>query len=173
MAQRFGITHPIPELIPVSVEFTRPANTTAYTAGDAVSNSATATTLLAFAIARVAGGSGYLTKIRLSTDKKSITPRFRLHFFNAADPTIAADNAAYQEVYADNAKRLGWHDLPAMTTAADTTNSDCSRAVDMNCRIPYTCAVGSSTLYVGLETLDAFTPNSGQKFNLTLVADNN
>lgn len=173
MAQRFGITHPIPELVSVAAELTRPENVTAYTVGDAVSNSASATTLLAFPVARVAGGSGYIVKIRLSTDKKSIAPRFRLHFFNASNPTLAADNAAYQEVYADNAKRIGWYDLPAMSTAADATNSDCSRTVDMNCRIPYTCAAGSTTLYVGLETLDAFTPNSGQKFSLTLVADNN
>lgn len=158
----------------VSVEFIRPADTTpAYTAGDAVSNSTTATTLMAFDIARVAGGSGYITKIRLSTNLKSISPRFRLHFFNAADPTIAADNAPYKEVYADNAKRLGWYDLPAMTTAADTTNSDCSRAVDMTARIPYICAAGSTVIYAGLETLDGFTQASAQKFNLTLNADNN
>src|SRR5687768_7285843 len=48
--------------VTVTVEFTRPSNTTAYTAGDVVSNSTSATTPLDFAnLARVASGTGYIT----------------------------------------------------------------------------------------------------------------
>lgn len=162
------------KLTQVTVELTRPADTNPYTDGDIVSNSTTATTLLSFAgLARVSGGSGYIVGARISTDKKSITPRFRIHLFRQSNPTIAADNAPHKELYADNAKRAGFVDLDGLATAKDATNSDMSRSFKLDLRIPFTCAAGETGLYVALETLDAFTPNSGQKFNVTLIADNN
>jgi hypothetical protein len=163
-------------LIPSSAEMTRPAagDVNSYSIGDVVSDSTSTTTPVQLAnIFRVAGGSGYITKLRLVTDKKSITPRLRLHFFNVNTATVAADNAPHKEIYADSDKRLGYWDMPAMVTAADITNSDMSRTLDMSCRIAVTAANGSRDLFVVYETLDAFTPASGQKFNLTAVLDNN
>jgi hypothetical protein len=158
----------------VSVELTRPANTTAYTAGDVVSNDETTTTLLVLTNAlRVAAGSGYIVRASLTTDKKSITPRFRVHLFNASNPTVAGDNVAHKELYADAGKRLGYFDLPAMTTPVDTTNSDMSRSVDNTLRHAVVAAAATRILYVVLETLDAFTPASGEKFTLTLFVDCN
>lgn len=152
----------------VSVELTRPADTTAYAAGDVVG---TIQTVANFA--RVAGGSGYIVGARLSTDKKSITPRIRVHLFNSASPTLAAENVAWKELYADASKRLGYFDLPSMTTGTDTTNSDMSRAIDMTLRIPFKAAEGTKDIYFVLEALDAFTPASAQKFTLTLYGDTN
>lgn len=165
-------------LIKVSTEFTRPADTAIYTAGDVVSNSTSATTFMAFSsLGRVAAGSGYIVRASLTTDKKSITPRFRVHLFNALNSALStavpADNVPLIEKYADASFRLGSFDLPAMATAADTTNSDMSRAMDNTLRHPVTFAAASQTLYAVLETLDAFTPASGQKFRLTLVLDAN
>lgn len=158
----------------ISVEFTRPADTTAYTAGDVVSNSTSATTLMTLTNAlRVAGGSGYIVRASLTTDKKSITPRFRVHLFNASNPTVAADNVAHKELYADASKRLGYFDLPAMTTATDTTSSDMSRAMDNTLRHAIVAAAGSRDIYAMLEALDAFTPASGEKFTLALFVDCN
>lgn len=162
----------------VTVEVTRPANTTAYTAGDSVNNSTTVPVLMQFAdIARVAGTgalfSGYLTGAVLVTDLKSITPRIRVHLYRASDPTISADNVAHKELYTELAKRIGSFDLPAMTTPIDTTNSTVSRAQDLNLRIPIVCGSALDDIWVELETLDAFTPASGQKFSLTLLMDQN
>lgn len=159
-------------LFPVSVEFTRPNDTTPYTAGDVVSDNATTTTMQAIAnAARVSGGGGYIVGVRIATDKKSVTPRFRIHFFNTNGATVSGDNLAYKEVYADSSKRVFFHDMPAMTTATDTTNSDMSRATDKDARIPYTCA--ATSLYFVLEALDAFTPASGEKFTVTCYLDRN
>lgn len=159
-------------LVSVATEFTRPADTTAYAANDVVSDSTSSTTMQALAnAARVSGGSGYIVGIKVSTDKKSITPRLRVHFFGTNGATIAADNVAYKEVYADGSKRLFYYDMPAMTTAADTTNSDMSRSVDTSMRIPYIC--NATSLYYVLETLDAFTPASGQKITVTTFLDRN
>ena len=158
----------------VATEFTRPADTTAYTAGDVVSNSTSATTLIDLASAvRVNGGSGYVVRVDLATDKKSITPRIRVHFFNASNPTVSVDNAAHRELYVDAAKRLGWVDLPAMTTGTDTTNSTMSRTSNDGCRLPVVAGGATTSLYALLEALDAFTPASGQKFTLTVFTDCN
>jgi len=156
----------------ISTEFTRPADTTAYAANDSVSDSTSSTTMQALAnAARVSGGSGYITGIRITTDKKSITPRFRVHFFNTNGATVTNDNAAFKTAYADISKYVGYWDMPAMITGADTTNSTDSRSVDLTMRIPYTCA--ATTLYFLLETLDAFTPASGEKFTVTVFLDRN
>lgn len=157
--------------IQASVTFTRPANVDAYTVGDVVSNGVTA--LLAFTnFARSKGGSGYITAAILATDKKSIVPAFRLHLFNASDPTVAADNAAHKELYTEIAKIAGPPiALAAMTTPADTTNSTLSQTSDATLRVPFKCADDSVALYVLLETLTDFTPASGESFTLTLHAD--
>ena len=169
-----GALFVVGNLVRVSAEFTRPGDTAPYGAGDIVSNSTSATTLLTLTNAlRVAGGSGYIVRASLTTDKKSITPRIRVHLFNASDPTVAADNANHKELYADASKRLGFFDLPTMATAADASSSDMSRAMDNTVRHAVVAAAGSRNLYALLETLDAFTPANGEKFTLTLFVDCN
>jgi hypothetical protein len=158
----------------VSVEFTRPANTTAYTAGDVVSNSTVATVLMEFAnLLRINAGSAYIVGARLVTDLKSIVPRFRVHLFSTSTPTVAADNAAHKELYTESSQRLGYFDLPAMTTGADAANSTTSRTMDMTVRFPIIAAAATRSIYAMLETLDAFTPASGEKFTLVLIVDQN
>ena len=156
----------------LSTEFARPSDTSPYSIGDVVSDSTSATTMQAIAnAARVSGGSGEIMGIRLSTDKKSITPRIRVHFFSTNGATLSADNAAWQDKYADISKRIAYYDMPAMTTPTDTSNSDMSRSVDMTMQIPYICA--ATSLYFVLEALDAFAPASGQKFTLTVFLKRN
>ena len=130
----------------IATEFTRPSDTTAYAANDVVSDNTTTTTTHSRCCwpARVTGEGGYITGIRVVTDKKSITPRFRVHIWNVAGATLAGDNAAWKDLYADSRKRVGYIDLPAMITGADRTNSDNSRALDLAIRVPYTCAVHRS-----------------------------
>lgn len=161
------------KLVVVSAEFTRPSDTTAYAAGDLVGNSTSAATPLTIAgCARVNGASGYIVRADLITDKKSITPSFRVHVFNAA-PTQSNDNAAHRALYADVSKRVGEFAIGPMGTPADAANSTLSRAVDMNLRLPFVCAAGSTSLLFLFEALTAFTPDSGQKFTLQLAIDQN
>lgn len=162
-------------LVSVSKEFTRPANTTGYTAGDIVSDNATTTTIQELTnVARANGGSGYITGARLATDMKSITPKIRVHLYSTiAGAIVSGDNLPHKSIYADIGKRLGYFDLPAMITGTDATNSTSSGAADFTLRIPFVCDAASRNLYFVLETLDAFTPASGQKFTLTIAADLN
>lgn len=154
----------------VTATFTRPANTTAYTAGDVVSDNASTTTPITLAdVVEADGGSGNIVAARLSTNVVSLTPRIRVHLFNAATATVSADNAARRETYANASLRLGYFDFAAMISGADTGNSDMSYAQNMALAVPIKAASTSTTIYAVLETLDGFTPASGQSFTLTLT----
>jgi hypothetical protein len=147
----------------VGAELIRPSNTTAYDAGDAVG------ALTELPGCGSANGDGWVVGALLVTDKKSVTPRFRVHLYNASSPTLAADNAPFKQLYADAAKRVGSFDLPAMTTPADSTNSDLSRAQDDGLlEHAFVCGELSTSLWFALECLDALTPAASQKFTLTL-----
>jgi hypothetical protein len=156
-----------------TVEITTAASQSAYHANDAVLAAAGGVSEITN-LARINGGSGYITNIRVATNKKSITPSLRLHFFNASNPTISADNANWKDLYADSSKRVGYYDMPSMTTPADSANSDMSRAVPLdNVLIPFVCATNTKSLWVAIETLTAFTPDNGQKFYIAIYADVN
>jgi hypothetical protein len=160
------------QLQKVTASFTRPADANAYAVGDIVSNSTSASTLMTFTdLLETAGGGVKIVSARLATNQKSIVPAFRVHLYNASNPTVSADNAAHRELYADEDKYIGFIDLPAMTTGTDTTNSTSSRATVANISIPAEGASGSRNVYALLETLTAFTPASASQFTLKLVAD--
>lgn len=157
----------------VTTEITLVTGTTAYHANDVVGGG-TGTVYELPLVARENGSSQYLVGVRLTTNQKSITPRFRVHFFNANNPVISADNANWQDRYADTSKRVGYVDLPALSTAADTTNSDMSRAMDLTLRYMMFCAAASRSLWFAFECLDAFTPAvSAAKLTLITLWDNN
>ena len=155
--------------IPVSI--TRESNATPYTAGDVISSAAaTVVPAMDFTTAgRVAGGSGYVVGATLITNVKSVVPRTRVHLFNVNTATVSGDNLPWRDLYADSSKRIGYFDLPAMTTGADSTNSDMSRTAAFDFRLPYICAAASRHIYAVLETLDAVTLTSGSALTLTLI----
>jgi len=158
-----------------SHEYTRPANTTAYAAKDVIADSTASPVVMTFSnIARVAGGGGYITKARLLTDQKTNTARFRLHLYHTA-PTAINDNDPMLLLYANKADRIGFIDFPACSTE-DATNSTAANAFATpnvsGCNLPLEfTSSGGRNLYGILETLDAFTPASGQKVYVELSAD--
>lgn len=154
-----------------AVTLTRPSNTDAYAAKDAVSNSTSAPTVLTFAAAaRVNGGSGYITRVRLMTNQSANVARFRLHLYHTA-PTPINDNAACTLLWANRANRIGYIDLPACQT--EGTGSDAANAQNDTVRLPFICGASAQAIYGLFETLDAFTPASGQVFYLELMIDQN
>lgn len=155
----------------VSAAITRPSDTTAYTAKDAVSDSTSAPTVLTFAnLARVNAGSGYIVKGRLMTNQSTNTARFRLHLFHTS-PTAINDNSPYTLLWANRANRLGYLDFASCQT--EGSGSDAASALNDTVRLPFVCASGSRAVYGLLEAIDAFTPASGQLFYVELTTDNN
>lgn len=156
--------------VTVGVERTRPADTTAYAALDAVADSTTTPTSITFAgMSRVASGSGYITKARIVTDQSANVAQFRLWLFNAAPNTLQNDNAAYLIKYADKLTCIGYIDFPACSTEA---GSDSAQALNDNLRLAYTADASSQLLGV-LQTRTAFTPANAQKIYIVLVAEQN
>lgn len=155
----------------VSVEITRPADVLAYAVGDSVNTSTTVPTAISFtALGRAAAADGYLVKAVLVTDQAACVAQMRLWLF-AASPFLSVDNAAFLLKYVDRAAAIGYIDFPALATEA---GSDCAVAfVGIGTgmmRMPFQTAA-SSGLFGVLETKTAFTPNSAQKFYITLAAE--
>lgn len=154
--------------------FTRPSDTTAYTAKDVVSTGAGA--LLTFAnVVAVAGGSGVIIKARLMTDQSTNTASYRLHLFHTA-PTAIADNSPYTLLYSHAGNRVGMIDFPACATegTGSTAAASMRPSSDGNSLPPnlaFKCAAASTTLYGILETLTAFTPASAQNFFVELETE--
>jgi hypothetical protein len=153
----------------ISASLTRPADTTAYTALDALSSSTSSPTLLTFTnIARINEGSGYLVKARLVTNQPTNAARFRLHLYNTA-VTAINDNAPFTLLYANRATKIGTLDFDALGT--EGSGSDCAEATNASARLKFVCAAASRTIYGILETRDGFTPTSGQLFFVELMAE--
>lgn len=152
-------------------EFTRPADTTAYAALDTVCNSTGSPAALIFTgVARVAAGSGYITRGRIMTSQTTCTARFRLHLFTVT-PTPIADNSPYTLLYANRANRIGVLDFHGLRTeGAGSTAANQQNVTD---RLPFVCAAASTTIYGILETLDAFTPANAQTFFIGLGVEQN
>lgn len=152
---------------------TRPANTTAYAAGDAVSNSATAASVMPIAFAAVADLADapvLLTHLEiLSTDSGPATAgvTFEAWLFNS-DPTANAgvgggDNSAFAQKQAGFIGRMSGNFIAA---------SDGSIAMLTPIDGSYVGArpvAGGTTIYALLKTLGPFTPSaSGTTFSCTL-----
>ncbi len=132
--------------------------------------------LLKFAnLLRVAAGGGYLVKASALTDLKTCTARIRLHLYHT-QPDPIADNSPFLLLYANESKRIGYVDFPAMATE-DATNSTGAGALVTpntsggNLPMSVIAAAASRTIYGIPETLDAFTPASGQKLTFRVEPD--
>jgi hypothetical protein len=80
-------------------------------------------------------------------------------------------------LFADDDIRAGYMDMPAMATAADTTNSDCSRSLHDTYGQPLgmamVCDSAQTSLWVALEILNpgatAFDNSPGNTVDCILV----
>lgn len=157
--------------ITIGAEFTRPADTTAYAPKDAVSDSTSAPTVLTFTdLARINGGSGYMTKVRVVTNQSANNATFRLWLFNAA-PTAINDNAAFTLLWTNRATRLGYIDIGPLST--EGTGSDSAEGQNDTARLAFVAGGATRHLYGLLESLSSFTPASAQQFRVELSAELN
>ena len=148
----------------VRLEKTRPADTTAYAANDAICDSAGAGTVWTFPVARSGGpGSGVVTGVQAQTDDSATTAQLELDLY---DDSITAinDNAEATRLYANKSKFLRTVLLPAL--AKKTTNSDMAEAY-ADVAIPFDAVDGTNLIGI-LRTLTAFTPVSGAKYTVTI-----
>jgi hypothetical protein len=147
-----------------SVTITRPANTTAYTAGDAVGD-ANGSAILEFANIARAAGEIFITNAELRVDVAAVPSgmtTFTLELYSAA-PDAIADNAAWDlSSSGDRGKYLGSISLAAPTDKGSTLFSQND---SMNQK---QIAVAGTSVFGVLRTDGAYTPTSGAVKKLTL-----
>lgn len=156
-----------------TLTFTRPENTTAYTAGDVIgiADSGTAanagSAIHTFTNIGPAGGNIRITAsffyVYLAAVPASMTS-FRLDLYDSS-PTAILDNAAFSLVAGDRTKHLGYIDLgsPAARTATLYVQAT---SQDLDVKL----ADGSTSLYGIITTNGGYTPTSAEGFRLRLQA---
>lgn len=161
------------QLIKTGAEFTRPANTTAYTAGDVVGTDAAAESAIDFSVTQVPGGAGYIVGATLWTSQAANVAEYSLYLFTAGTSTLTIpfDNAAYTTLYAERDYFVGKIVFPA---AADATGGGSNTAAISEVQaisLPFDVASGGLSLYGVLVTETGFTPDSGQTFAVRLMVE--
>lgn len=153
-----------------TVSLTRPADTTAYTAGDVIgigtgAGGATAgPAALTFTAGPTAGGEVIITSAALRVDASAVPSgmgNFRLHLYNVTPPSALVDNAAWDLPSGDRASYLGHVDIG---TPVDLGSTLYVQADGINKQI----TLASANLYGYLQTIGAFTPASAVVKAVTL-----
>jgi hypothetical protein len=140
------------------VQFTRPANTTQYTANDVVGTTTSAIHQLSN-LGKL-GGFVQIQSVRLQIHVASVPSGmsgFRAHFYTAS-PTAIADNAAFDLVVADRASYVGFVDMPTPQDFGST----------LFCQADYPGSLiqfanNSNGLWCQLQTLGTFTPGANSE----------
>lgn len=151
------------DLFDGAFSITRPANATAYAAGDVVANTDGDINVVTGLSNEITGGVvilGYRLMVNVNAVPAGMDI-FRIHLFNAP-PTVIADNTAFALPAADSDKYLGCIEtgVPAdvgdvLWTRGDNLNFPVLLDADM-------------AVYAVLETRGAFTPASGGVFTVHL-----
>lgn len=150
-----------------SATFTRPNNTTQYSVGDLVANSATNTAVspMSLQVADYPGGDFSVRRCKLTTSGAVVTSGdFRVHLYSPGTITCAnGDNGAYSTDSA--AKYLGAMDV---TLSLDCTDGQVGFGVpNVGNEISSGLTTGQS-IQALLEARGTYTPISGEVFTLAM-----
>jgi len=160
--------------IEVSVEKTRPANTTAYTDEDVFSESAGSGTAWTFdAVVPEAGAGGKIVKAMVACDDTNIVPVMTMYLTNVTPTGVLNDNSGNTNpVYATEVDNYqGKLDWPAMEDLGGMSEAVLSSA-DTKLPLHFTTVAGDDALYGVLVVRSAaHTPTSGAKMTVTLTIE--
>lgn len=154
------------KLVASSFTITRPANTTAYAAGDVITASTPAN--MNFTLGRVNGGGGEITKVLLSTNQTTNTSGYKILWYRS-NITALADSALNTYLDANNGNFIGVTVLNAVSGEAGTNTAVYS--INDYDRLPFICGSATRDIYGVLVTTDGFTPASGQTFFVKVWAN--
>lgn len=152
----------------ITANFTRPSDTTAYAADDAVTDSTSAPTVITFAnAARANGGSGLIVgAVLVKSTNDSTGESFDLLL---ADTTFAAtnDNAAFAMSDAEARTLLGVVNFASATNTG--ANNRAYIGILPNGPIPFVCGAASTSLFGGLVARGAYAPANAERFDIRLL----
>lgn len=148
----------------VSGSFVRPSDTTAYTIGDAMTDSTSAPTILSIDLASVGAVAGQSVEIRklavVSSAKQATLPLINA-YVSATTFTGTNDNAALS--IDDTTMEAGGAWLSCDVQNFTALNSRCAY---VNVPAPMILAAADTKFYVTLQAANAYTPVSGEKFTV-------
>ena len=145
-----------------------------YDIEDVLSESAGAGTVWTFVgMAKLNGGSGYITKAHVICETTGLTPRLTLFLFTAAPTSNLNDNVANTALlHADLANYIGKIDFPALGDLGGDSEAVATPSTDGNLPLEFTCATADDNLYGILVTRNAITGESaGDEMTVRLSAD--
>lgn len=155
-----------------TASFVRPANTTAYAAGQLVAASTTAgsVTALQFNAARVAGGSGLIRRARLTKSGTSLTSAtFDLMLYRPTAggtcPTSAAGDGA---AFSTDSALMYLGRIPIAMDQAFTDGAKGFGTPATGSEIAFDSPAGLTTLCGLVRVTGAYTPLSGEVFTVAL-----
>lgn len=144
----------------------RPANTTAYAAGDVIST--TGGEILEFTgMAARNGASGLITTAHLIINTNQATDLVADLILFDTTLTVVADNAA---MVATDGEAVTYCGVIQFTTPVDLgANNVAYTVTGLNLR--YVCTASSTSIFGLLVARNAYTPASGDTFTIRLVTD--
>ena len=163
----------------ISATITRPANTTQYTAGDAVTNSTSAPVAMTFSdVALSKGGGGTIADVLLvlsANNTGTLAGDFELWLFQgAAAPTADNDNAAFTPTDAECADLVAIVAFEGSDSFVGTATAGAGGNVvyhPSRRALLYTCQADTKDLYGLLVVRNAYTPVTGEIFTVTLKVE--
>lgn len=143
------------------VTITRPANVTAYAAGDVLGG--------AFEIPTIgpSGGQLMITSVDLAayiTATPAGMTSFRMYLYSATPPSAIADNGAWDLPSGDRSVFVGFVDIPSMADIGSTVFAQID-AVNKQCKT----GTGSTSLFAYLVTNGGFTPAANSEVYVATV----
>jgi hypothetical protein len=151
-----------------SASFTRPANVTAYASGDLVANDTVAANVVPLKLQLpMQGASALLRRLRLRKSSASITTAsFRVHLFRTSPtPVAVGDNAALASLPGDGTNYLGSVDVTFDQAFASGATGFGAFATDSHV---HQQTFDGGFIYALIEARSAYTPASGETFELQL-----
>jgi len=147
----------------VTNQFTRLANTTAYSAGDLISDNSS--TAFEFTNIGLANSSMIVPKVEIfNTNNASTTVQADLYLFSSA-PTFTTDNSALDLNAAENRTLLAR--IPVNTGRANVSSSIIT--TDPESYVPQVFQIGATTSVFGLLRAEAaYTPVSAEVVDIRL-----
>lgn len=158
------------QIVPITATFTRPADTTAYTANDLVANSTTAGSVVPMTFYFPNTNGFKLWRVSVSANSATNTnAKFKLHLFSNSTITCAnGDNGALSTT------NSGYLDNVAVdcTGVAFTDNLiGWGTYVNTALQVPLLTALTGHKCYGLLQATAAYTPTSGEIFTVTLLGE--
>jgi len=150
--------------------FTRPSNTTTYTAGDVIADSASAATILKFSRCAGEPGQGGFIKSAILIDSSDESTKLNadLFLFNVSPVTYGNDNEAFAPTDAELRDCVGVITLDGTVAANLKAGSGNSVINNFGIDMAFTCTINERALYGVLVARNAYVPTSAEVFRIKL-----